>query len=219
MRLNQFLARHSNLSRRGADVAIDEGRVTVNGRQPSIGLRVSDADVVTLDGVSLVSAQEVTTIMLNKPSGYVCSRMGQGSQTVYDLLPPELHNVKPVGRLDKESTGLLLMTNDGDLANKLTHPRYKKTKVYEITLNQALSQQDFGMITKTGVELDDGISKFQLSKLKDDRNWQVTMSEGRNRQIRRTFARLNYRVNILHRTKFGDYELKQLQSGLYQHVR
>lgn len=229
MRLNQFLARHSDLSRRGADRAIEEGRVMVNAAPASIGQHVTDTDVVSLDGAALSREISVTTIMLNKPVGYVCSRTGQGSKTVYELLPRELHNLKPVGRLDKDSTGLLLMTNDGELANRLTHPRYQKTKVYEITVDKSLTLDDFKHL-KQGVVLEDGISKLGVQELPTghsqldnarqipDSQLLITMSEGRNRQIRRTFAALGYNVISLHRTAFGTYRLNGVALGSWAHV-
>lgn len=149
--------------------------------------------------------------MLNKPAGYVCSRDGQGSRTVYDLLPPEMRALKPVGRLDKDSSGLLLLTNDGDLANNLTHPRYNKEKTYVVELHEPLSEPDRRKIGQ-GVKLEDGISKLQI-KNPAGKSFTVVMSEGRNRQIRRTFEALGYTVTKLHRTKFGPYALENLGPG------
>src|SRR5436190_1625361 len=134
MRINQFIARATGMSRRAADKVIQQGRVTVNNTPVSSGQNVAETDQVHLDGKPL-KIKATTTIVLNKPVGYVCSRDGQGSPTVYDLLPQTLHHLKPVGRLDKDSSGLLLMTNDGNLANELTHPRNQKQKVYQITIN------------------------------------------------------------------------------------
>lgn len=214
MRINKFVAQATGLSRRAADAAVADKRVTINGQIAAIGAEVQDADVVTLDSQRITPAVKSLTILLNKPAGYVCSRNGQGSQTIYDLLPPEYQQLKPVGRLDKDSSGLLLLTNDGDLANQLTHPRYGKTKVYEITLDKPLEPLHQQMINDHGVQLEDGPSQLQLQKLSDDAlNWQVTMREGRNRQIRRTFAALGYTVVKLHRTVFGDYQLNNLQLG------
>jgi 23S rRNA pseudouridine2605 synthase len=155
------------------------------------------------------------TILLNKPAGYICSRNGQGGETIYDLLPAELRRLKPVGRLDKDSSGLLLMTNDGDLAQRLTHPSYQKDKVYELSLDKALTPHDWEQITHGGVQLDDGMSAFKLhwQHKNNSVRWIVTMHQGRNRQIRRTFAALGYQVTRLHRTKFGNYELKKLVPG------
>ena len=128
MRINQYVARATGLSRRKADAAIAQGRVAVNGQTTGVGTEVAATDAVTLDGHAIAISLQTITIMLNKPPGYVVSRAGQGSKTVYDLLPAEYRQLKPVGRLDKDSSGLLLLTNDGNLANELTHPRHAKTK-------------------------------------------------------------------------------------------
>lgn len=219
MRLNQFIARATGMSRRQADSAIAEGRVWINGIPAALGQPFSDTDTVTLDGEPLSKQTDTVTIMLHKPVGYVCSRNGQGSKTVYDLLPPELHALKPVGRLDKDSSGLLLMTNDGALANELTHPRYAKTKVYEAKISEPLSKDHIYQITQQGVLLHDGPSKLGLLSLdKDKQHWRITMQEGRNRQIRRTFATLHLNVIRLHRTSFGSYQLGNLPVGQYQNV-
>jgi 23S rRNA pseudouridine2605 synthase len=231
MRLNKFIAQATGLSRRAADTAIEQGRVAVNGQQALMGQQLVEGDAVTLDNQPVTSDVKPLTIMLNKPVGYVCSRNGQGSQTIYDLLPEELHILKPVGRLDKDSSGLLLLTSDGELANQLTHPRYQKTKVYEITLDKPLQPLHQQMITDHGVMLDDGLSRFEVtgSRLPQGQNveeattsnlspttYQITMSEGRNRQIRRTFAALSYEVIALKRTTFGNYQLAGLSAGMWQ---
>lgn len=220
MRLNKYLASATGMSRRAADKAIEWGRVTVNGTVADTGLQVADSDTVLLDGVKVVPSAQTTTIMLNKPVGYICSRDGQGGKTIYDLLPENLHHLKPVGRLDKNSSGLLLLTTDGDLAHKLTHPSYKKTKVYKIALNKALDSADRHIISANGVVLDDGPSKLQLDRISatDDTNWRVVMHEGRNRQIRRTFEALGYNVVKLHRTHFGNYALNKLAVGTFETV-
>ncbi len=219
MRLNQFIARATGMSRRQADSAISEGRIWINGIPATLGQPFAESDKITLDGRPLSKQAELTTIMLHKPVGYVCSRNGQGSKTVYDLLPPELHTLKPVGRLDKDSSGLLLMTNDGTLANELTHPRYAKTKVYEVRLNKPLDKEDVDQISQQGVLLDDGVSKLGLlPTTKDKDQWRITMQEGRNRQIRRTFAALGYTVTHLQRSSFGQYKLDNLPLGHYQEV-
>lgn len=217
MRLNVFLAQSSSLSRRSADAAISSGRVAVNGQSGVIGQTIETTDEITLDGRSITLPLKAVTIVLNKPAGYVCSRNGQGSKTVYDLLPQQLHNLKPVGRLDKDSSGLLVLTNDGQLANELTHPKYQKTKVYEIELNSSLAPLHQQMISDHGIGLKDGLSRLLLEKINgDSATWQVTMHEGRNRQIRRTFAALGYDVIRLHRTKFGNFMLSdQLATGGY----
>lgn len=212
MRLNQYIAASTSLSRRAADQAIEQGRVTVNGQPAKLGQQIQPSDVVTLGGQPVTPAVVSQTIVLNKPVGYVVSRNGQGSPTVYDLLPTKLRHLKPVGRLDKDSSGLLMMTSDGQLAQQLTHPSYQKAKVYQITLNKPLKPRNRQQIEE-GVTLDDGPSRMQLSG--QGTQWTVTMHEGRNRQIRRTFDQLGYTVTKLHRTEFGDYKLGTLPSGKY----
>lgn len=220
MRINKFVALATGMGRRTADTVITAGRVQVNGRAPSVGQDIGATDTVTLDGTLLTVASQETTIILNKPVGYVVSRNGQGSRTIFDLLPPEYQRLKPVGRLDKDSSGLLLLTDNGRLANELTHPSHQKTKVYNVTLDKPLQPLHRQMISDMGVMLDDGISRLQLNRLSDDSNvsWIVTMHEGRNRQIRRTFKALGYTVRRLHRTTFGIYQLHDLEQGRYRNV-
>ncbi|HUP26441.1 MAG TPA: pseudouridine synthase [Candidatus Limnocylindrales bacterium] len=216
MRLNQFIASSTGLSRRAADKAIAEGRVRLNDQVAQLGQTVMESDHVSLDNQRITPAVKSTTILLNKPVGYVCSRDGQGSRTVYDLLPASLHHLKPVGRLDKDSSGLLLMSNDGQLAYKLTHPKFGKDKIYKIALNKPLTPDDQRHISE-GIMLDDGLSKLQLEQInKSDRtNWKVVIHEGRNRQIRRTFEALGHNLPKLHRTMFGPYKLDRLETGKY----
>ncbi len=220
MRINKYVALATGLSRRAADAAISEGRVRLNGQRPGPGDDVSEKDTVTLDDRPITPAVNTMTIMLNKPVGYVVSRNGQGSDTIYNILPIEYRLLKPVGRLDKNSSGLLLLTNDGDLANKLTHPSYKKTKIYDISLNLPLQPLHRQMISDHGIELEDGNSRLSLERRADgnDKDWTVTMHEGRNRQIRRTFGSLGYDVVKLHRTHFGSYTLGDLPSGQVRQV-
>jgi len=213
MRINKFVAAGSDLSRRAADTAIAYGRVQINGVLAESGQDVGQDDTVTLDGRAITPAVKTTTIMLNKPRGYVVSRDGQGSPTVYDLLPPEYQLLNPIGRLDKDSSGLLLLTNDGTLAQELTHPSHQKVKVYDVTLFSPLQPLHRQMISDHGIKLEDGVSKLQLERRRDgnDNEWIVAMREGRNRQIRRTFASLGYTVKTLHRTHFGNYLLGDLK--------
>ena len=215
MRINKYVASASSLSRRGADAAIEQGRVLVNGHEPTPGQDVTDKDLVSLDGRVITAPAATITIMLNKPVGYVVSRDGQGSETIYDVLPEEYRQLQPIGRLDKFSSGLLLLTSDGQLANELAHPRYVKTKVYEVLLGQELAPLHRQMISDHGVKLADGVSKFQLERMEEgnDRRWRISMTEGRNRQIRRTFLSLGYGVSRLHRTQFGEHSLGTLATG------
>jgi 23S rRNA pseudouridine2605 synthase len=216
MRINQFIAQATGLSRRGADAAIAGKQVLINGLVATLGQQVTDADQVSVNGVDVQLSANQTTLMLNKPPGYVVSRDGQGSRTIYDLLPIELDTLKAIGRLDKNTSGLLLLTSDGQLANKLSHPRYAKTKIYEAMLDKPLLSEHKTAI-ETGVKLNDGVSRLALKGR--DRTWQITMHEGRNRQIRRTFEAEGYQVISLRRTSFGPYTLGSLGSGNWQYIQ
>ncbi len=201
------------MSRRAADTAIEKQRVKVNGLVARVGQVVEASDKASLDDVVLSAPTKIITMILNKPTGYVCSRDGQGSKTIYELLPPELHNLKPIGRLDKDSSGLLLLTSDGKLAHQLTHPSFQKEKVYELEIDRPLITDDKTKI-EAGIELEDGTSTLSLQG--DDDKWTVTMTEGRNRQIRRTFEAMGYKVIKLHRVQFGSYRLNELNSSRYK---
>jgi 23S rRNA pseudouridine2605 synthase len=215
MRINRYVASASGLSRRAADAAIAAGRVGHNQQVAQAGATVTDGDQVTLDGQPLHLPDTTTTVLLNKPVGYVCSRQGQGNSTIYELLPSELQQLKSVGRLDKDSSGLLLLTNDGQLAHALAHPSSHKHKTYQVSLDRPLQPADRQAIEQ-GVLLEDGPSR--LSFQGQGNHWTVTMHEGRNRQIRRTFAARGYQVISLHRTQFGNYTLADLPLGQYRSV-
>lgn len=216
MRLNKFLAEKTGISRRRADDLIASGKVLVNGKPAILGARIEESDKVTVNGKEIkVEAPKYIYLMLNKPEGYVSSRRSQGeNKTLYSLLPEKYQSLKTVGRLDKDSSGLILLTNDGDFAFTHTHPKFYKVKVYNVELNRPLEPLHQQEISDFGIKLEDGPSKLTLTKLSDDRkSWQVEMSEGRNRQIRRTFAALGYEVVKLHRISFGNYQLGNLAPG------
>lgn len=217
IRLNKYLATNFGVSRREADKLIEDGKVLINGKVAIIGRRVAPGDKVEISGQE-ITEQKLIYLMLNKPKGYVCSRKRQGdTPTIYELLPPEYQSLKNVGRLDKDSSGLILLTNDGDFAFQMTHPKFIKTKVYDVKLNRELEPLHQQMIADFGVNLPDGRSQLGLMRLSDDsrKDWQVTMTEGRNRQIRRTFEALGYKVTYLHRKIFGPYLLGKLPEGKF----
>ena len=220
-RLNKFLAEKIGISRREADDFIAKEKVLINGMPAKLGARIKDGDEIVFDGKKIENAApKYTYLMLNKPEGYVSSRKAQGdAKTLYELLPEKYRGLKTVGRLDKNSSGLILLTNDGDFAFSHTHPKFYKLKTYLITLDHALEPLHQQEISDFGIQLEDGPSKLFLSKLSEDRKeWQVEMSEGRNRQIRRTFAALGYEVIRLHRIEFGAYQLGDLKSGDFTEV-
>lgn len=212
-RLNKFLATRLAIGRRAADELIAQGRVLLNGKVAKMGERARQNDRIIVNGkVVSVDKPIFLYVLMNKPAGYVCSRRQQGdTPTIYSLLPEELQHLKTVGRLDKDSSGVILLTNDGDYAQELTHPRYTKVKKYELTLNVPLQPLHHQIINDFGVDLPDGKSKLLLQGSGTD--WAITMHEGRNRQIRRTFAALGYRVERLHRIQFGSYDLHEIPKG------
>lgn len=220
VRLNKFLAERLGLSRRQADDAIAAGKVLVNEKTAVLGARIDKNDKVCYNGKIVPISVGYVYLGLNKPVGYVCSRRRQGEfPTIYEILPKKYQDLKTVGRLDKDSSGLILLTNDGDFAFRMTHPGFAKTKVYEVELDHALEPLHQQMIADFGVNLPDGVSKLGLERLNDDRkHWRVVMSEGRNRQIRRTFGALGYTVVKLHRTDFGPYQLNDLPTGEFIEV-
>ena len=217
MRLNQFVARSSGLSRRAADTAIRSGEVTVNHRPGRLGQSVQSGDSVSWRGRSLSLPIETTTIIFHKPPGYVCSRQRQGrSPLIYELLPSELAGLKSVGRLDRNSSGLLVLTDDGRLANRLSHPSFGKTKRYLVTIDRPLLPTDRDRLER-GVRLDSRLSRLQVLKASGP-NLTLELTTGINRQIRRSLTALGYRTLTLKRTDFGPLKLGSLESGRWRRL-
>lgn len=222
LRLNKYLALQLGISRREADNLIDGKKVTINGHLATLGARFNEGDKIIVSGKEVKGATKYEYIALNKPSGYVCSRKQQDDNpTIYELLPESLYHLKPVGRLDIDTSGLIILSNDGDFAYQMTHPKFYKTKIYNVRLDRPLEPLHHQMINDYGVRLEDGPSKLQLERLNDEndrKNWIITMHEGRNRQIRRTFGSLGYTVVKLHRTNFGNYSLGDIKPGKYESI-
>lgn len=226
-RLNKHIARILGISRREADDLISHGQVTVDGKTAHLGQQSEKNASIVVGGQAIANDATAQYIALNKPVGYVCSRKQQGdSPTIYSLLPPEHQQLKTVGRLDRDSSGIILLTNDGDFAHSMTHPSFSKVKIYEVELDQPLEPLHQQMISDHGVQLEDGLSKFMIEKIEASIesasesifseetskkvSYTVTMREGRNRQIRRTFDALGYTVTKLHRIQFGNFSLVNL---------
>lgn len=222
IRLNKYLALQLGVSRREADNLIASKKVMINNEKAELGARFNDGDKIIVDGKLVKGTTEYQYIILNKPVGYVCSRKKQDTNpTIYDLLPESLYHLKPVGRLDIDSSGLIILSNDGDFAYQMTHPKFYKTKIYNVRLDRSLEPLHQQMICDYGIKLDDGPSKLQLERLNDEndrKNWIINMHEGRNRQIRRTFGSLGYTVIKLHRTNFGNYALGDIKPGEYKFI-
>ena len=213
MRLNRFLAAAGVGSRRHCDELIAEGRVTVNGKVcTNFSAQPAPHDHVKVDG-KLVRAAPALTIMLHKPAGFVSTRRDPHARdTVFDLLPQKLARLFNVGRLDAQTEGLFLLTNDGELAQRLTHPRYKVDKEYEVTLDRPW---DSGLAPKLlrGIFLDGQRAKLaQLHSLSPTR-LRVVLQQGINRQIRRMFEAVGYRVKHLVRVRLGNLRLADLPRG------
>ena len=247
IRLNKFLAERLGVSRREADELIAAGKVLIDEKPAALGARIDKNSKVCYNKKIIPFETDYLYIAFNKPVGYVCSRRAQGdTPTLYELLPKEYQILKTVGRLDKDSSGLILLTNDGDFAYQMTHPKFHKEKVYEVTLDRPLEPLHQQMISDYGVMLDDGPSKFTVVTSAGDvaggtpaahrrkpstvgeaamagpverTHFTVILAEGRNRQIRRTFAALGYRVIALHRVQFGKYQLSGLKPGKYVTIK
>lgn len=223
VRLNKFLAERLGVSRREADELIIAGKIIIDGKPAGLGTKVDKNNKVCYNDKIVPFDTEFLYLAFNKPVGYVCSRRAQGeAPTLYELLPKEYQKLKTVGRLDKDSSGLILLTNDGDFAFQMTHPKFKKEKVYEVTLDRPLAPLHQQMISDYGVMLDDGPSKFTVVTSTgpvERTHFTVLLSEGRNRQIRRTFAALGYRVTSLHRIQLGKYQLSGLEPGKYVTIK
>ena len=218
MRINQYVAAASDLSRRGADLAVAAGRVALAGQPAKAGQQVAPGEVVTLDGRPLQPPTKHTYVTLHKPAGYVSSHAHQGEHpTLYELLPPGWRRLRLAGRLDRESSGLVLLSSDGPFIQRLSHPSNGKQKLYELTLARSLTAADAARLEQ-GVGLTDGLSVVEVIKTQG-RQTTVALTQGRNRQLRRTFGALGYNIERLHRISLGPYQLGELEPGAWREVR
>ena len=216
-RLNKYIASSGICSRRKADELIESGAVLVNGKKVSeLGYSVQPKDKVFVNG-KLIHPAKHEYYRFYKPAGYITTMDDEkGRKTIYDLLPESLHSLKPVGRLDKDSTGLLILTNDGDLINDLTHPSVKVPKLYRVSVNGKISQNDIDAMYK-GIELEPGkIAYAQVDVLEIDNNttiMEVLLYQGLNRQIRRMFENRGFEVISLKRIQHATLNLDGLKRG------
>ena len=214
MRINQFLAQVLGISRRAADKEIEGGFVRIGKNKAKLGDQVGDKEVVQYRGEVLVNTKlNPTTVMLNKPEGYITSRKRDetSSPTVMELLPADLQHLRPVGRLDKESCGLLLLTDDGDLLYRSTHPKFEIEKEYIVEFEIPLTQMEMTM-WKQGMKLIDGIARADKI-VKEGKRYRVYLHQGKNRQIRRMAGKTGNKVNYLERVRSGDVSLGNLRTG------
>jgi 23S rRNA pseudouridine2605 synthase len=213
MRLNRYLAAAGVGSRRHCDELIAAGRVTINGRVVTdFSVQPTETDHVKV-GNKMVRAERQLHIMLHKPAGFVSTRSDPNARdTIFDLLPPHMPRLFNVGRLDAQSEGLLLLTNDGDLAQRLMHPRYKVDKEYEVTLDKPWDPELAPKLLK-GVMLDGQRARLERVYPVKPMYLRVVLRQGINRQIRRMFYEIGYEVKKLIRTRIGNLRLGNLPRG------
>lgn len=223
VRLQAYLARAGVASRRGAEALIEEGRVTVNGRAAELGMKVDPSrDIVRVDH-RVVTPRPVEWIALHKPRGYVTTRDDpEDRKTIYDLLPDELHHLFHVGRLDRDSSGLLLLTNDGNGANRLLHPRYGTPKEYRADVEGHPSDDALRSLIE-GVRLEDGIAQAISVESRGEidpgiHRLVLVVREGRNREVRRMFEAVGHPVKRLFRRSFGPIEIGKLKVGAWRRL-
>ena len=216
MRLNAYLARAGVASRRGADELIEAGRVRVNGEPATLGMVVGDADRVEVDGRTVVP-QRLAYVLLHKPAGVLATaRDPQGRPTVVGLVRHPVR-VVPVGRLDADTTGALLLTNDGDLAHRLAHPRYGVEKVYEAEVEGEPSRAALRRLAQ-GVELEDGLTAPARVRRLGPGRIELVLHEGRNRQVRRMCEAVGHPVRRLHRSVYAGLDLRGLEPGEWREL-
>lgn len=224
IRLNKYISNSGICSRRQADELIANGQVKVNGEiVTELGLKLNKNDTVTVKGKKAEIRRKMIYILLNKPKGYITTTKDpQERKTVMELIRnATTERVYPVGRLDRNSSGLLILTNDGDLTNDLIHPSRNIKKIYAVTLDKPLAKNDFIKITSEGVTLEDGLATVDELAYTDDKDATkigVSIHSGRNRIIRRMFEFLGYDVKKLDRVMFGILTKKDIPSGKWRYL-
>lgn len=220
-RLNKFIASSGLCSRRKADELITSGKVLVNGKiVTELGFQISPKDKVIIEG-RLIKPLKFEYYRFYKPAGYITtSNDEKNRKTIYDIIPPELKNLKPVGRLDKDSTGLIIMTNDGDLINDMTHPSVKVPKIYMVQVNGKITpEHGEKMFNGIEIETDTGEKKvayaevFPVETGAKTSTVQITLYQGINRQIRKMFAKLGFEVVSLKRVQHATITLEGVKKG------
>ena len=220
MRLNKYIAHSGVCSRRKADELIQQGEVTVNGLQAECGYDVTEGDVVSVAGRTITPEKRLVYYILNKPAGYITtSEDEQGRPTVLDLMPDISERIYPVGRLDFNTSGMLIMTNDGDLAHKLTSPHKNIFKTYLAEVSGLFLRKDAARLQK-GVDIGGYMTKPAeveiLRQGADTTVVQIRISEGKNRQVRKMFEAVGHKVLKLQRTAIGDLKMAHLREGMYR---
>ncbi|UZR95786.1 pseudouridine synthase [Chondrinema litorale] len=222
IRLNRYIANSGVCSRRDADQLITDGKITVNGKVvKEMGYKVSTTDTVKYQG-KLLKRESFVYVLLNKPKGFITTMSDEkGRRTIMDLVSNACEErIYPVGRLDKETTGLIMLTNDGDLAKKLSHPSGKTQKIYHVELDKPISNTDYDTIVHREFELEDGpVDLDGINIISDDRKkLGVELHSGRNRIVRRMFAHFKYEVVKLDRTVFAGLTKLDLPRGNWRYL-
>lgn len=223
IRLNKYIASSGICSRRKADELIENGQVMVNGKTVTeLGFHVSEKDKVFVDK-QLIRPVKHLYYRFYKPAGYITTCDDEkGRKTIYDLLPDEFAGLKPVGRLDKDSTGLLILTNDGDLINELTHPSIKVPKVYMVTVEAHVKKSEFEKMAD-GIEIEKGkIAYADIQVLEIDgkhTEMKITLYQGMNRQIRKMFEHFGYEVKVLKRVQHATINIDGLKRGEFKPIK
>ncbi len=217
MRINKYIADCGVASRRAVDKMIEEKRVYVNGKVAVLGMEVENGDSVSVDGKIVRPTQKLVYYILNKPKGYVTTvKDDKGRKTVMELLPKKNERVYPVGRLDYDTEGLLIFTNDGDLANRLTHPINEIPKTYIARVEAKVTDSMLEKL-RNGVIIDGVKTKRANVKVveatKEYTKVSITITEGRNRQVRKMFEQVGLEVVFLKRIKIGDLSIRGLNRG------
>ena len=222
IRLNKYLSNAGVCSRREADVLLQTGVVTVNGEViTELGYKIKPGDVVQYDGET-INAEKKRYVLLNKPKGFITTMDDpRGRKTVMTLVKKACRErIYPVGRLDRETTGLLLFTNDGDMAKKLTHPRYQARKIYHVETDKPIKKEDLEKLL-SGIVLEDGKTYCDKANYVDggtDYEAGVELHSGKNRVVRRLFEALGYKVVRLDRVQFASLTKKDLPRGMFRHL-
>ena len=220
-RLNKYIASTGLCSRRKADELIEAGKVSVNGKVVTeLGFYVREKDKVSVDGKNIYP-QKLEYYRFYKPAGYITTQEAEkGRKTIYDIIPPELRHLKPVGRLDKDSTGLLILTNDGELINQMTHPSIKVPKVYMVTINGRFTENNAKEMFE-GIEIVTDANEKKMAYAETmpievtnkSSIIQVVLYQGINRQIRKMFAKLGFEVEVLKRIQHAIITLEGMKKG------
>ncbi len=224
MRINKYIAKSTGCSRRKAEEYILSGKVKINGRvcQDLATNVLEHDDKIELDGQAITLDIPLIYLMLNKPKGLVVTRSDEyDRRTVYSLLPPELDFVKPVGRLDKDSEGLLLLTNDGEMINKILHPKYKLEKVYQVVVAGKVNKTQLAKL-REGIDIGDGVTQpagvYVRRNGERKTSLKFVLKEGRKRQIRRMLESVELKVLSLRRSQIGDLQLGKLPQGQWRYL-